>query len=185
MKSSCLLVTCSRAMSSLLSARLAQERKDWRKDHPHGFIAKPLVQKDKNGDSVTDMTVWNCSIPGKAGTAWEGGVYPITLTFGKDYPAKPPRVAFPPGFFHPNVYPTGKVCLSILNEEKGWKPSVSIKQILVGVQELLDAPNLSDPAQQEAYDKLRRSKADYLRIVKEQAKKYGANAVGSDDVIVL
>ena len=27
-------------------------------------------------------------------------------------------------FFHPNVYPTGSICLSILNEEKGWKASI-------------------------------------------------------------
>ena len=34
-----------------------------------------------------------------------------------DYPSKPPKVSFPAGFFHPNVYPSGKVCLSILNED--------------------------------------------------------------------
>ena len=33
--------------------------------------------------------------------------------------------------------PSGKVCLSILNEEKSWKPSITVKQILVGVQELM------------------------------------------------
>jgi len=173
-------------MSSLGIARLAQERKDWRKDHPFGFIAKPAKKKDKNGDEVTDLTVWDCFLPGKTGTIWEGGLYPITLTFGEDYPAKPPRVAFPPGFFHPNVYPTGKVCLSILNEEKGWKPSVTIKQILLGVQDLLDSPNMRDPAQQEAYDQLSRSKAIYEKRVKEQARRYGSKSGGrGDEIIVL
>lgn len=28
----------------------------------------------------------------------------------------------------PNVYPSGKVCLSILNDEKGWRPGITIKQ---------------------------------------------------------
>jgi len=175
-----------RAMSSLISSRLAQERKDWRKDHPFGFIAKPGKKRDQNGDEITDLTVWNCAIPGKPDTIWEGGLYPITLQFGKDYPAKPPRVAFPPGFFHPNVYPTGKVCLSILNEEKGWKPSVTIKQILLGVQDLLDSPNMRDPAQQEAYDQLNRSKATYEKRVRAQAQRYG-NASGGvgDEVVIL
>ena len=28
-----------------------------------------------------------------------------------------------------NVYPSGKVCLSIINDEVGWKPSITIKQV--------------------------------------------------------
>lgn len=55
-------------------------------------------------------------------TDWEGGFYPLTMHFSEDYPSKPPKCKFPQGFFHPNVYPSGTVCLSILNED-----SVSIK----------------------------------------------------------
>lgn len=51
-------------------------------------------------------------------TDWEGGYYPLTLHFSEDYPSKPPKCKFPPGFFHPNIYPSGTVCLSILNEDK-------------------------------------------------------------------
>ena len=36
---------------------------------------------------------------------------------------------FTPPLFHPNVYPSGTVCLSILDEEKGWKPAITIKQV--------------------------------------------------------
>jgi Ubiquitin-conjugating enzyme len=50
-------------------------------------------------------------------TEWEGGFYPLTLHFSEDYPSKPPKCKFPAGFFHPNVYPSGTVCLSILNED--------------------------------------------------------------------
>ncbi len=28
-----------------------------------------------------------------------------------------------------SVYPSGKICLSIINEEAGWKPSITIKQV--------------------------------------------------------
>jgi ubiquitin-protein ligase len=50
-------------------------------------------------------------------TDWEGGYYPLTMIFSEDYPSKPPKCKFPQGFFHPNVYPSGTVCLSILNED--------------------------------------------------------------------
>jgi hypothetical protein len=76
---------------------------------------------------------------------------------------------FTPPLFHPNVYPSGTVCLSILDEEKSWKAAITIKQvfmfllqmhipwywrilqILLGIQDLLNDPNANDPAQTEAY----------------------------------
>jgi ubiquitin-conjugating enzyme E2 I len=58
---------------------------------------------------------------------------------------------FPANFFHPNVYPSGTVCLSIVNEEEDWKPSITVKQILLGIQDLLDNPNPNSPAQADAY----------------------------------
>lgn len=109
-------------MTSLAKQRLAIERKGWRKDHPHGFVAKPITL----GDGSVQMLVWECKVPGKAGTLWENGLYPVKMEFTEDYPSKPPKVSFPQGFFHPNVYPSGKVCLSILNEEKAWKPSITV-----------------------------------------------------------
>lgn len=57
---------------------------------------------------------------------------------------------FKPVIPHPNIYPSGTVCLSILNEEEDWKSSISIKQILLGVQKLMkDEPNIQSPAQYE------------------------------------
>lgn len=38
------------------------------------------------------------------------------------------------------------VCLSILDADKGWRPSITVKQILLGIQDLLDTPNALDPA---------------------------------------
>ncbi|XP_057806661.1 SUMO-conjugating enzyme SCE1 isoform X1 [Salvia miltiorrhiza] len=127
--------------------RLTEERKSWRKNHPHGFVAKPETLPD----GTVNLMVWHCTIPGKAGTDWEGGYYPLTMHFSEDYPSKPPKCKFPQGFFHPNVYPSGTVCLSILNEDSGWRPAITVKQILVGIQDLLDQPNPSDPAQTEGY----------------------------------
>jgi len=35
-------------MSGIAQARLAEERKMWRKEHPFGFVAKPKVMVDGN-----------------------------------------------------------------------------------------------------------------------------------------
>ena len=85
---------------------------------------------------------WSCGVPGKKGTPWEGGLYKVEILFTEDYPSKAPLVNFKPVIFHPNVYPGGKVCLSIIDDTKGWSPVVTIKQILIGVQSLLNTPNV-------------------------------------------
>ncbi|KAI3726306.1 hypothetical protein L1987_66103 [Smallanthus sonchifolius] len=147
---------------------LTEERKAWRKNHPHGFVARP----ESLPDGTANLMVWQCTIPGKAGTDWEGGYYPLTLNFTEDYPSKPPKCKFPQGFFHPNVYPSGTVCLSILNEDSGWRPAITVKQILVGIQDLLDSPNPADPAQTEGYHLFIQNTVEYKKRVRQQAKLY-------------
>jgi len=44
----------------------------------------------------------------------------------------------------------GAVCLSILDEEKYWRPYISIERILLMIQELLNEPDIRYPAQYEA-----------------------------------
>jgi len=82
---------------------------------------------------------------------------------------------FVPPLFHPNIYPSGTVCLSILNEDEGWKPAITIKDMLVGIQSLLDEPNPDSPAQAEAYTLFKKDPASYERkvraIVKEMNKR--------------
>jgi hypothetical protein len=57
-------------MSSIASARLAEERKNWRKDHPAGFIAKPM----KNEDESLNLLKWEAGIPGPENTDWAGEI---------------------------------------------------------------------------------------------------------------
>ncbi|KAJ3296129.1 E2 SUMO-conjugating protein ubc9 [Blyttiomyces sp. JEL0837] len=155
-------------MSSICIARLTEERKQWRKDHPYGFWAKP----EKNADNSLNLMSWQVGIPGKAGTPWENGVYKILMTFPDDYPQKPPKCKFTPPLFHPNVYPSGTVCLSILNEEQDWKPAITIKQIVLGIQDLLNDPNPASPAQEEAYKMFLKDPTGYEKRVRQQAKQH-------------
>jgi len=128
----------------------------------------------KNPDGSLNMFRWECGIPGKKGTNWQGATYPLSIEFSEDYPTKPPICRFPKGFFHPNIYPSGTVCLSILNESEGWKPAITLKQILLGIQELLDTPNEQSPAQKEAYTIYMANKEAYYRQVRQQAQQYAS-----------
>mmetsp|Transcript_2583 Transcript_2583/g.6314 ORF Transcript_2583/g.6314 Transcript_2583/m.6314 type:complete len:162 (-) Transcript_2583:459-944(-) len=151
-------------MAGIARSRLSEERRSWRKDHPLGFFAR----LDTNPDGSQNLMKWKCGIPGKEGGLWAGGLYELTMEFNDDYPHKPPKCKFPPGFFHPNIYPSGTVCLSILNEEEAWKPGITIKQILLGIQDLLDTPNPKSPAQQDAIHIFTSSKQEYEKRVRKQ-----------------
>lgn len=84
-----------------------------------------------------------------------------------EYPTKPPKCKFTPPLFHPNVYPSGTVCLSILNEDQDWKPAITLKDIVLGIQSLLDEPNPDSPAQADAYTLFKRDPKEYDRKVRQ------------------
>ncbi|KAG4303331.1 hypothetical protein PCK1_000295 [Pneumocystis canis] len=162
----------SQLMSGLCRSRLQEERKQWRKDHPFGFYAKP----NKLPDGTMDLMNWSVGIPGRPKTNWEGGMFKLVMFF--------PEGKFVPPLFHPNVYPSGTVCLSILNEEESWKPAITIKQILLGIQDLLNDPNPNSPAQSEAYTLFKytsficrsvlNNRAAYEKRIRQQAREMAA-----------
>ncbi|KAJ5176323.1 SUMO conjugating enzyme (UbcI) [Penicillium canariense] len=133
-------------------------RKQWRRDHPFGFVAKP----QRTSQGTLDLKRWECAIPGKKDTLWEGCVLKLDLIF--------PDGKFTPPLFHPNVYPSGTVCLSILNEEEAWRPAITIKQLLLGIQDLLNDPNPESPAQADAYNLFKKDRPAYERRVRQVVK---------------
>ena len=50
-------------MSGIAVGRLTEERKNWRKDHPAGFYARPA----KKDDNSTNIMEWETGIPGRDG----------------------------------------------------------------------------------------------------------------------
>ncbi|KAH8378689.1 hypothetical protein KR009_000736, partial [Drosophila setifemur] len=151
---------------SMIQARLMQERKAWRKDHPFGFEARPSF----NSDGTLNLMIWDCVIPGRENTSWEGGCYKMRMHFPEDYPMSPPKCRFHPPLFHPNVDPSGTVCLSTLQKGKDWRPNVTIRELLLGIQQLLVEPNLQDPAQTEGYTIYISNRRLYEKCVRDQAK---------------
>lgn len=97
-------------------------------------------------DSI--VVVFNFLRSGPEGTPFEGGLFPATLTFPRDYPLSPPTMKFTCEFFHPNVYPNGTVCISILHppgddpnmyesSSERWSPVQSVEKILLSVVSML------------------------------------------------
>ena len=153
---------------SIAVARLTEEYQQWKHNHPRDFSAKPV----SNLDGTLNYLFWECSIPGQEGTPWQGGQYYLILEFSQNYPDSPPRVRFVPEIFHPNVFPSGTVALSFLEADKGWYPQIPVRDILLGVQRLLNEPNLSNPANSEPYAIFTEDIEEYNEIIRNQATEF-------------
>jgi len=148
--------------------RLGEERKAWRKEHPSGFVAVP----EKMPDGSSNLFKWDCAIPGKQKTPWERGLFKLTIKFPDTFPVNAPECIFTPPIFHPNVFDTGHVCLSIIGAE--WAPSLTVKAILLGIQELLDTPNPDSPANLDANHMFLNDRTAYSEAVRREVAKHPA-----------
>ncbi|RPA96727.1 ubiquitin-conjugating enzyme [Choiromyces venosus 120613-1] len=90
-----------------------------------------------------------------------GGFFRARLLFPPTYPHNPPTMRFETPIWHPNVYPDGGVCISILHppgedqygyESAGerWLPVHTPESILLSVISMLSSPNDESPANLEA-----------------------------------
>jgi len=64
--------------------------------------------------------------------------------------------------WHPNIYPDGKVCISILHPpgvdkynametaDERWRPILGVEAILISVIAMLNEPNIASPANVDA-----------------------------------
>ncbi|ODV89252.1 hypothetical protein CANCADRAFT_135279 [Tortispora caseinolytica NRRL Y-17796] len=89
-----------------------------------------------------------------------GGIFRAEMVFPIDYPFSPPRFRFLTPVYHPNVYPTGELCISILHsgedETSGeaaaerWSPAQTAESVLLSILSLLEDPNPNSPANIDA-----------------------------------
>ena len=167
-------------MSDLATLRLIQERKEFTKQRPFGFYAKP----QRKSDGSTNLFLWECSfipdpksiyaIPGN-----EVG-YRVLLHFPPEYPIKAPRAQFDPPIFHCNVFTNGNVCLSILLEDghhggrvqSHWTPDITVSKILLSLRQFLDEENPNSVANPEACKLYLENLAKYKEKVRQEAAKY-------------
>ncbi|KAF2437054.1 ubiquitin-conjugating enzyme [Tothia fuscella] len=161
-------------MSAVASKRLGTEYKNLTNDPPEGITAGPANEDD--------MFIWEALIQGPEGTPFEGGVFPAELKFPRDYPLAPPTMKFTCDMWHPNVYPNGMVCISILHApgddqfgyEKAserWSPIQSVEKILISVMSMLAEPNDESPANVDAARMWRERREEYEKIVRMNVRK--------------
>ncbi len=100
-----------------------------------------------------NITKIHALVIGPADTPYEGGFFYFFIRCPPDYPIKAPRVRLlTTGAgsvrFNPNLYKSGKVCLSILGtwHGPGWSASQSISSVLISIQSLLsERPYHNEP----------------------------------------
>merc|ERR1712146_780977 len=112
-------------------------------------------------ENDNDLFVWNVVFEGPENTLYEGGYFKAQLKFPDDYPNNPPTMIFKTKMWHPNIYPDGKVCISIhppgednMNAqetaEERWRPILGVEAILISVISMLNDPNIESPANLDA-----------------------------------
>lgn len=91
-------------------------------------------------------------IIGPEGTPYAYCPLVFDIELPPDYPLACPKVTFMTSDgqtrFHPNLYVTGKVCLSILGTWKGpaWSAAITLSKMLLTIQSILDAnPIANEP----------------------------------------
>ena len=97
-------------------------------------------------------------IMGPEETLYNYGYYLFKFSFPTDYPFSPPKLTYLTNNgrtrFHPNLYRTGKVCLSILNTWRGeqWTSCQTIRSVLLTLVTLFhNKPLLNEPGLTEKY----------------------------------
>jgi len=122
--------------------------------------------------------VWSFIILGPHDSPYEGGIYNGIITFPSTYPTNPPVVEFKSKLFHPNVYPDGKLCISILHEGNDstgyeheierWRPIQNVRTIFLSIISLLNDPNPDSAANIDAAKMLRDNREEYYKKIRHE-----------------
>ncbi|KAE9578710.1 Ubiquitin-conjugating enzyme E2 Z [Colletotrichum fructicola] len=150
-------------------------------------ITKELSDIQRTSDlslavACRDVDVRNVKalIIGPHDTPYEFGFFEFAIRFNKDYPRKSPNVN---GIttnggrcrFNPNIYASGKVCLSILGTWRGergeeWSAAQGLESILISIQSLMSSnPYENEPGFEEANEASdKKHQKDYVQKIRHE-----------------
>jgi len=112
-------------------------------------------------------------------SVWHGAYLKAEMRFPIDYPYQPPSFRFlTKNICHPNVYPDGNLCISILHrpgedEQSGelanerWNVLHGVESVLRSVLLLLDDPEINSPANVDASVLYRDRREEYDKRAKD------------------
>ncbi|KAH9476784.1 Ubiquitin-conjugating enzyme E2 S [Psilocybe cubensis] len=129
----------SQSISPAVVRRVMRELSELENSPPEG------IRIQENEEDMLDVTG---IIEGPEGTPYAGGYFRVKFKFTEEFPAAPPKCWFATKIFHPNVGPTGEICVNTL--KKDWKSTYGIGHILVTVKCLLIYPNPESALDEEA-----------------------------------
>ncbi|KAI5359607.1 Putative ubiquitin-conjugating enzyme E2, ubiquitin-conjugating enzyme/RWD [Septoria linicola] len=141
-------------------------------------------------DSSSDSSIFSWTVmlmlSDEQDSLYGGGCFRAKLTFPPDYPHSPPKLKFETPIFHPNVYPNGEVCISILHAgedqygyehaSERWSPVQTPETILLSVISMLGSPNDESPANIEAGKMWREDRREFKKRVRRCVRDSMENA---------
>lgn len=115
-------------------------------------------------------------------SAFNGGYFKAEMIFSDDYPFQPPKFRFLIPIYHPNIYPDGQLCISILHkpgeditsgEDAGerWSPLQGAESVMRSVLLLLDDPEINSPANVDAGVMYRDNRTAYNKKAREAVER--------------
>ncbi|KAK4157219.1 ubiquitin-conjugating enzyme E2 R1 [Chaetomidium leptoderma] len=118
-------------------------------------------------------------------SAFNGGYFKAEFVFTDEYPYQPPKFRFLIPINHPNIYPDGQLCISILHKpgedimsgeaaSERWSPLQGAESVLRSILLLLDDPEINSPANVDAAVMYRDHRSEYIEKAHEtveQSKK--------------
>jgi len=129
-----------------------------------------------------DVFKWKIWIQGPGDSPYDSGIFQASMTFPHEYPMYPPALKIDSEFWHPNVFPDGRVCISILHPpgndphgderpEERWLPTQTVATILLSFLSLLSDPNIFSPANVDASVEWRDNREAYIARCKKLVEK--------------
>lgn len=143
--------------TKLCIQKLSRELSTYQNSLPLDYSSSVFVRYDEN-----NMQLIKALIIGPEDTPYENGCFEFDIFIPNNYPNEPPKVNLQTTGngkfrFNPNLYASGKVCLSLLGtwngsqQEKWNKETSTLLQVLVSIQSLIlvEDPYFNEPGYEQ------------------------------------
>eukprot|EP00181_Compsopogon_caeruleus_P002679 CAMPEP_0184680302 /NCGR_PEP_ID=MMETSP0312-20130426/3169_1 /TAXON_ID=31354 /ORGANISM="Compsopogon coeruleus, Strain SAG 36.94" /LENGTH=130 /DNA_ID=CAMNT_0027130309 /DNA_START=141 /DNA_END=529 /DNA_ORIENTATION=+ len=111
------------------------------------LMSEPIngIRVDVEENNVSEI---QAEVEGPEETPYYGGIFRMKLILTSSFPSVPPKGFFLTKIFHPNVSPTGEICVNAL--KKDWSPTLGLRHVFLVIRCLLIEPNPESALNEEA-----------------------------------